>query len=67
MLVGKETLGGGLDGGHLYSTEEMKEDEVAPVITLLGESPTTVYVGENYDDAGATAVMNLLVILQKVF
>ena len=55
VLVGKETLGGGLDGGHLYSTEEMKEDEEAPVITLLGESPTTVYVGENYNDAGATA------------
>ena len=30
-------------------------DEVAPVITLKGEQSVTVNVGENYEDAGATA------------
>ncbi|MDP6083455.1 MAG: DUF5011 domain-containing protein [Verrucomicrobiota bacterium] len=30
-------------------------DEVAPVITLKGEQSVTVKVGENYEDAGATA------------
>jgi hypothetical protein len=30
-------------------------DEVAPVITLKGEQSVTIKVGENYEDAGATA------------
>ena len=56
VLVGKETLGAGIEGGHVYTTVEMKLDTVAPVISLTGDNPSIVYIGENYDDAGATAV-----------
>ena len=31
------------------------EDVVNPVITILGSNPVTIYVGDNYEDAGATA------------
>ena len=34
----------------------MKPDTVAPVISLTGDNPSIVYIGENYDDAGASAV-----------
>ena len=34
------------------------EDTTAPVITLLGEDPVNLYVGETYTDAGATALDN---------
>jgi len=30
-------------------------DNIAPVITLKGEQSITIKVGENYEDAGATA------------
>ena len=34
------------------------EDTVAPVITLLGDNPITIEVGDTYTDAGATATDN---------
>jgi hypothetical protein len=33
-------------------------DEIAPVITLLGDNPATIELGNVYSDAGATAVDN---------
>ena len=47
VLVGKETLGAGIEGGHVYTTAEMKPDTVAPVISLTGDNPSIVYIGEN--------------------
>jgi predicted ribosomally synthesized peptide with SipW-like signal peptide len=35
------------------------EDTTAPVITLLGEDPVNLNVGETYTDAGATAIDNV--------
>lgn len=35
------------------------EDNVAPVITLLGSSPINLTVGDSYSDAGATASDNI--------
>ena len=43
--------------GTNYVSEDCgKTDFVVPVITLLGENPINMYVGENYVDAGATAL-----------
>ena len=40
--------------GYIYVTE----DSIAPVITLLGDNPITIEVGDTYIDAGATAKDN---------
>jgi hypothetical protein len=37
------------------TVEVMAVDKIAPVITLRGEQNVTIEVGENYQDAGATA------------
>jgi len=34
-------------------------DTTAPVITLLGENPINLYIGDAYSDAGATALDNI--------
>jgi hypothetical protein len=39
--------------------ESSTTDTIAPVITLNGENPTNVTVGETYHDAGATATDNI--------
>ncbi|MCA0937365.1 S8 family serine peptidase [Vibrio alginolyticus] len=44
--------GGGGGGGGGSSS---KADTTPPVITILGDNPTTLVVGDEYDDAGATA------------
>lgn len=36
-------------------TEIIPVDTVSPVITILGENPVTIYTGDRYADAGATA------------
>jgi len=40
-------------------TGDACEDLTAPVITLLGSSPVTIYISETYLDAGATASDNV--------
>jgi len=37
----------------------LNEDTTVPVITLLGDDPVTIEVGDTYIDAGATALDNL--------
>ncbi|MEX3071546.1 S8 family serine peptidase [Vibrio alginolyticus] len=49
VLVG---CGGGGGGGGGSSS---KADTTPPVITILGDNPTTLVVGDEYVDAGATA------------
>jgi len=39
----------------LVGCGEVTPDTTAPVITLLGENPVSLYVGDTYVDAGATA------------
>ncbi len=34
-------------------------DTIAPDINILGDNPATVYLGESYDDAGATSIDNI--------
>jgi len=34
------------------------KDETKPIITILGDNPVTVEVGDVYEDAGATATDN---------
>ncbi|MDB9782763.1 DUF5011 domain-containing protein [Winogradskyella sp.] len=52
-------------GGAFGSSETTEfcvgaiEDTTAPVITLLGDNPVSVFVGQSYTDAGATASDNI--------
>ncbi len=39
--------------------EVREEDAIPPVITLSGDNPLTLYVGESYNEPGATAIDNL--------
>ncbi len=41
------------------STPPAPTDTVAPIITMLGDNPVSVFVGETYTDAGATAADNV--------
>jgi prepilin-type N-terminal cleavage/methylation domain-containing protein len=40
------------------SANDCSSDVTDPVITLLGDNPTSIYLGEFYTDAGATAIDN---------
>lgn len=42
-----------------FQTVDIVVDTTAPVITLLGDNPVIVEVGDTYDDAGATASDNI--------
>ena len=41
------------------NASECEGDTIPPVLTLLGDNPVTMYVGEDYVDPGATAFDNL--------
>ncbi|MBT3470419.1 MAG: DUF5011 domain-containing protein, partial [Opitutae bacterium] len=56
ILLGDEVGGGGLGNANAYATQEVVPDTVPPVITLLGDNPAVVYIGEIYTDAGASAM-----------
>ena len=43
-----------------------QNDTTLPVITLLGENPVTVEVGDTYTDAGATLQILMMEILPQV-
>lgn len=41
-----------------WQTFWTEKDETNPVITILGDNPVTIYLGDEYKDAGATAQDN---------
>ena len=41
------------------STRDCNTDFVPPVITMLGDNPVNIFIGETYIDAGATALDNI--------
>lgn len=43
-------------GGGKSTPTEVEQDTTAPVITILGDSPTSIGQNETYTDAGATAL-----------
>lgn len=43
------------DAGCISRTPAVEIDVVPPVITLIGDNPVNLYVGDIYEDAGATA------------
>ncbi|MBT5824050.1 DUF5011 domain-containing protein [Candidatus Peregrinibacteria bacterium] len=43
-------------GAFIGVREDTDFDEEAPIITLLGEEELTVYIGEEYTDAGVTVI-----------
>lgn len=42
-----------------WQTFWTEEDQTNPVITILGDNPKTIYLGDEYKDAGATATDNV--------
>ena len=47
------------DMNVVENAAECVGDSIPPVLTILGDNPTNMYVGETYSDAGATAIDNL--------
>jgi hypothetical protein len=50
---------GGASGGNEPSAFEPASDEEAPIITVQGNNPASITIGETYIDLGATVVDNV--------
>lgn len=51
-----ETSRGNTFTAGVWDNPGIESDTTPPVITLLGEDPVNLYVGDTYEDAGATAL-----------